>query len=198
MTEHYFSAKPKSKLRIYEIEDVLRGIPLKFFTASGVFSPRGIDYGTKLLIEKAVIKRNAKVLDLGCGYGVIGITVAKVCPSCRVYMSDINERAVMLAHRNAKLNEVNVTIRRGNLFEPWKNMRFDIILCNPPLHAGLEVCYRIIEESYHHLNEGGMLEIVAKHRKGGKRLSEKMREVFGNVETVARSGGYRVYLSVKG
>ncbi len=193
---HYYSRKPQCKFGLRLISAVIRGKEYRFYTAPGVFSKRRIDKGTLLLAEEMIINKNEKVLDLGCGYGVLGIVAADLAKEGYVILTDINERAVKLAKMNLKLNNIkNAEVRQGNLYEPVINEKFDSIICNPPMTAGLSVVFRIIDEAKNHLKENGKLQIVARHRKGGRRLKEKMLEVFGNVEDIAKSGGYRVYLS---
>jgi len=111
-------------------------------------------------------------------------------------MSDINKRAVFLARKNAKLNNLDIKITHSDGFEKIKQ-NFDIVLLNPPQLAGKQVCFRLIEQSFKHLNKDGYLELVARHNKGGKTLSENMKSLFGNVKDVAIKSGYRVYLSQK-
>ena len=195
--EHYFTRRPKSNINMRIIHEVVRGFSLSLYTGSSVFSPKKIDNGTRLLAERMIIPSKSKVLDLGCGYGVLGIVAKKVCPNCEVYMSDINERAIMLASMNAKLNNVKIKIRPGNLFEPWKNQKFNVVLLNPPMSAGKKICFDMIKGSYDHLEENGSLQIVVKYRKGGKIIQSEMEEVFGNVEVVARKSGYRILMSRK-
>lgn len=196
--EHYFVEKPRSKLKLYKLECVLRNKKFTFLTSSGVFSPRRIDKGTRILVENMILPTSGKILDLGCGYGVIGIVAAKLCRNCEVYLTDINERALWLARRNIKINKVrNAKVIKSDGFSSLKGMKFDCIITNPPISAGLKLCYRLIEESKDFLRPSGILEIVARPKKGGKRLMERMLEVFGNCTTIAKKSGYRVYLSKK-
>lgn len=195
MTEHYYSKKQTSKLRIKEIEVKLRGNNLKFYTGSGVFSIGKIDKGTQLLIEKCIIKPNWKVLDLGTGYGPIGISIAKAFPSTKILMTDINQRAIKLTKNNIKLNNItNTEIKKSNLYNNIKE-KFNTILTNPPQTAGKEICFEIIEKAKDHLKNNGLLQLVARHNKGGKELEKKMKEIFGNVKEMAKKSGYRVYVS---
>ncbi len=195
MTEHYYSEKQTSKLRIKKINTNLRKNNLKFYTASGVFSIGKIDKGTKLLIEKSIIKPNYKILDLGCGYGPIGISIAKAFPSTQILMTDINQRAIKLAKNNVKLNNItNIEIKQSNLYNNIKE-KFNTILTNPPQTAGKETCFKLIEQAKDHLKKDGLLQLVARHNKGGKELEKKMKEIFGNVKDIAKQAGYRVYVS---
>ncbi len=191
--EHYFTEKPKSKPKYGKIFALLRGRKFEFLTCGGVFSYKKIDKGTELLVRHMQIKEDDKVLDLGCGYGVLGIVAAKLTKN-QVILTDINKRAVKLARKNLELNDIeNAEVRRGNLYEPVKNEKFDVILCNLPISAGLETVYKIVEEAKEHLNKGGTLQVVV--RKGHKRIEQKILEIFGNVKTLSKKGGYRVYLA---
>ena len=194
--EHYYSENQKSEMNIKKIRQKIRGIDFKFYTASGVFSKDKIDKGTLALAENMAIKKKSKVLDIGCGIGVLGIAAAKLFDSDAV-MADMNKRAVMLAAKNAVLNSAKAEIHQGDLYEKIKDNDFDVVLSNPPQTAGKEVCFKLIGQSKDHLKKNGSLQIVARHNKGGKTLSKKMKEVFGNVKVIAKKSGYWVYLSDK-
>lgn len=196
--EHYYTVEPTSKLKVKVAKLVLRnGHEYLFKTPSGVYSYGRIDKATKILLDHMVV-HGESLLDLGCGYGVIGIVAKKEYPRMKVFMSDINKRAVEFAKINAKDNNVDVDIRWGDLYEPWKDMRFDMIVCNPPIVAGKRVWMKIIEDAPEYLNDGGSLQMVAYHNKGGKRIKGYMEKVFGNVEDIWKEGGIRIYRSVKG
>ncbi|MBW2992535.1 methyltransferase [Candidatus Woesearchaeota archaeon] len=193
---HYYDEKQKSKFSLRKFKARLRGNELEFYSGSGVFSKKKVDKGTMVLVENCIVKGD--VLDMGCGIGVVGVAVKKDCPSCDVYMTDINKRAVKLARMNTELNKVKIKLFQGDLYEPLKGKRFNTILSNPPYTAGREVCYKIIEDAKKHLVDGGSLQLVARHQKGGKMLERKMEEIFGNVKELVKKSGYRVYLSEKG
>ncbi|MCD6266829.1 MAG: class I SAM-dependent methyltransferase, partial [Thermotogaceae bacterium] len=189
--EHYYTVEPTSKLKVKVTKLVLRnGHEYLFKTPSGVYSYGRIDKATKILLDHMVV-HGESLLDLGCGYGVIGIVAKKEYPRMRVFMSDINKRAVEFAKINAKDNNVDVDIRWGDLYEPWKDMKFDMIVCNPPIVAGKRVWMKIIEDAPEYLNDGGSLQMVAYHNKGGKRMKGYMEKVFGNVEDIWKEGGIR-------
>ena len=194
--EHYYSSEQKSDLNIKRIRQKIKGTDFEFYTASGVFSKDKIDKGTLALAENMAIKKKSKVLDIGCGIGVLGIAAAKLFDSDAV-MADMNKRAVMLAAKNAVLNSAKAEIHQGDLYEKIKDNDFDVVLSNPPQTAGKEICFKLIEQSKTYLKNNGTLQIVARHNKGGKTLSRKMEEVFGNVRVIARKSGYSVYLSEK-
>jgi len=192
--EHYYTEKPTSKLKLFKLYVNLLGFDLEFYTSTGVFSYKRIDRATRILIEHMVLSPGLKVLDLGCGYGPVGIVAAKL--GCKVTMCDINERALMLARMNVKQNRVRTKVVKSDLFSNIKG-NFDVILTNPPIAKGIKFNYSLIEESINHLKPSGSLQLVARHKKGGSRLKDKMNEVFGNVKELCKSGGFRVYYSEK-
>lgn len=195
---HYFAEHPKSKMRLGIIHTHLRGIHFEFLTASGVFSKKRVDLGTRLLIESMVLPQEGYVLDIGCGYGAVGIAAATFNPNLRVIMVDVNERAVRLARQNAEKNHVsNVEVRRGYLYEPVKDLVFSCVLSNPPVSAGMETVKAIISEAPEHMASKALFQMVVKSKIGGKRLLMVFEEAFGNIEVLARKSGYRVLMSKK-
>ncbi len=196
MEQHYYTEKPTSELKLRKIKARLRQKEFEFYTGSGVFSPKRVDPATELLINKAIVKEKDKVLDLCAGYGPVGIAIKKIFPETNVFLTDINKRAINLAKKNALLNRVKLTITSGDLYTPYKEEKFDVILVNPPMAAGRKICYQIIAQAKQHLTKEGTLQVVARHQKGGKMLEKKMQEIFGNVEAVAKKSGFRIYLSI--
>lgn len=193
MTEHYFTEKPKSKPELGIIRTYFRNRLFEFITASGVFSKTRIDPGTRLLIESMILPEKGYALDLGCGYGPVGIVAAALNPKLRIIMTDLNERALWLAKENTKRNKAeNVEIRKGFLYEPVEGMKFETILSNPPTTAGMKIVLPIIKQAPEHLAKGGLLQIVVRSKISGKRLTTTMKETFGNVKIHARKSGYRV------
>ena len=190
MVDHYFSEEQDSEFELKEFETVLNGKEYKFFTASGVFSKKRLDFGTKVLVENMQV--HGRVLDLGCGLGVVGSIAAET--ATEVVMTDINKRAVKLAKMNTKRMK-NVTVVQGDQYENVSG-KFDVILLNPPQTAGKKVCWAMMADAKKYLVEGGSLQVVARHNKGGKTISLYMLEEYGNMETLCRTGGYRVYKSV--
>ncbi len=196
--EHYYSKQPKSKPRIGLIRTHLRGRLFEFLTTSGVFSYRRVDLGTRLLIESMILPKEGYILDLGCGFGAVGIAAAVFNPDLHIVMVDVNERAVRTAKENAKRYQVaNVDIRQGFLYEPVEDMRFDAILSNPPLSAGLRIVKCIIFGGGELLNEDGLFQLVVRSRIGGRQFAKELETAYGNVEVIARKSGYRVLLSKK-
>ena len=191
--DHYFIDKEKlEELKI--IEEIIRGYRFKFYTAKGVFSKDKVDEGTKLLAETMVLFENQKVLDLGCGYGVLGIVTKKVCKDCEVYLSDNVEIAVKLSEINAKINNVKVNIIKSNLFENI-NEKFDNIITNPPFTMGKEMIKKWVKESYEHLNKNGILQLVA--TKKFRYVEKIMEKYFRKVLLLNKSKDYLIFVGIK-
>ena len=192
---HYYSKVQKSPLNLTKFSAVLRGNNLDFYSSSGVFCKDKVDKGTVLLIKSALIEDNWKVLDFGCGYGPIGIALAKAFPSVKVLMADVNKRAVMLAKKNIVLNNLeNASAIQSDMFQKIPE-KFNTILLNPPQSAGKELCIEMIRQSKGHLEKGGLFQLVARHNKGGSEFEKKLLEIFGNVRDIAKKSGFRVYVS---
>jgi 16S rRNA G1207 methylase RsmC len=196
--DHYFVPHPKSKPKFGVLSTHLRGRPFKFLTASSVFSKRRIDLGTRLLIESMILPNEGYVLDVGCGYGAVGIAAASFNPKLYVVMVDVNERAVRLAKKNIEINRVdNAEVRRGHLYEPVEGTAFNCILSNPPVSAGLATVKALITEAPRHMTEKATFQMVVKSKIGGKRLQLIFEEAFGNFAVLARESGYRVLIAEK-
>ncbi|MGC8543799.1 MAG: class I SAM-dependent methyltransferase [Vulcanisaeta sp.] len=191
---HYYDKEPAFKeMRIKRIRTTIRGIPLTFVVGPGVFSNEYVDAGTRLLAENMVIMDYWDILDMGCGYGVLGIVAAKLAPNGRVVMVDINRLAVKLASVNVKLNNVsNAEVRWGDLYDAVVNEKFNTVITNPPITAGLEVNRKLILGAKEHLKPGGLLQIVIP-KKLRSRFEEMLMENYDVIERLAKSGGYIVY-----
>jgi 16S rRNA (guanine1207-N2)-methyltransferase len=197
---HYFSRRPEAPERWGLLRCRLKGLEFEFVTSSGVFSPRALDRGTRLLVESMIIPERGAVLDVGCGYGPVGIAAARIRPGLEVWMTDVNERAITLAEENARRNRVgDVIVRQGDLYEPVGDAVFTAILSNPPISAGMRrMVEPLVGGAVDRLLGGGSLQLVAQSNKGGRTVASLMEGYFGGVEVVARGGGYRVLMSVKG
>jgi 16S rRNA (guanine1207-N2)-methyltransferase len=195
-SEHYFTPEPSTEEKAGAVTAALRGHQVRLMTASGVFSRQRVDRGTRLLIKHMDIGPADAVLDLGCGYGVVGIVAAFLAPAGRTTLVDINQRAVSLARENIRANGLeNAEACQGDGFAPIADRTFDVITLNPPIRAGLALVHRLVEEAEDHLNPAGRFYLVGRTKQGVVRLSEKMGGVFGAVEEVAKGGGFRLYLA---
>lgn len=196
MSDHYFSEQPQSEIREKEFTQIVRNKTLTFTSVSGVFSFEDrVDKATRLLIEHFLPSGNL-VLDIGCGYGAIGLFLKVIHPQLVVTMSDINERAVAYAMKNAERNNLWVKIFKSDLYEGLKEKQFHDIVTNPPVAAGKKVVTQLIQGAKDHLYPGGAFWLVAFHNKGGSTFKKIMEETFGNVEDIEKQGGMRVYRSI--
>lgn len=193
---HYYDEKQPSPLRPFKILIEARGRRVELWSGSGVFSLKRLDKGTRLLLDTAVIEGGWRVHDFGCGIGVVGTIVKLAHPSCDVVSSDVSERAVQLARMNAKELGLDLDVVRSDGYENIKGA-FDAILFNPPYVAGRQEILRLIGEAYEHLRPGGLLQIVARHQKGGKTLMKHLEERFKNCDDSRKGSGYRVYICRK-
>lgn len=192
MSEHYFSKKPQSKSMPNKWNYTLRGKEYSFISDIGVFSKKEVDFGSRLLIEKFEEPGiPGGILDLGCGYGPIGIALASSYPDRNVVMADVNERAIELARKNAINNNVeNVEVIESDRFSQLSNCSFATIVTNPPIRAGKKVVHKMFEESKQALLERGELWVVIQKKQGAPSAKDKLESLFGNVEVVFRSKGY--------
>ena len=192
MSDHYYTKLPESEMITETKEVFLRQQHLTFTTSSGVFSKKGIDFGTKELIETFEPPTiYGDFLDLGCGYGPVGITLAKAYPERNITMVDINERALMLARNNALNNGVeHAEIFNSQGFDTLENRSFAAIVTNPPIRAGKKVIYPMMENAYNHLLSHGELWVVIQKKQGAPSLIKFLSSFFQEVKEVKRNKGY--------
>lgn len=194
MSEHYYTNRPKAPHEETSFDTTLRGMSFRFVTDAGVFSRERVDFGSLLLIEAMRIGAADTVLDLGCGYGPIGMVAARLAPEGFIYMVDVNERAVELARRNLAANGIaNAEVRVGDGLAAVPGIAFDVILTNPPIRAGKATVYRLLEEARAALKPGGSLWVVIQTKQGAPSMKRKLAELFGNVTDVDRKAGYHVF-----
>jgi 16S rRNA (guanine1207-N2)-methyltransferase len=196
--EHYFATIPKSKAKFGIVRARLRGEPFEFLTASSVFSKKQVDLGTRLLIDAMALPETGAVLDVGCGYGAVGIVAAASNSRLHVVMTDVNMRAVRLARQNIEINRVhNAEVRCGYLYEPVKDLTFNCVLSNPPVSAGMETVKAIITEAPKVMAHEATFQMVIRSKIGAKTLPSVFNETFGNCTVLARESGYRVLIAEK-
>jgi 16S rRNA (guanine1207-N2)-methyltransferase len=197
--DHYFSSAPKCDDRFGIIKTTLRDKRFEFLTSSSVFSKKKIDLGTHVLIEAMALPQSGNVLDIGCGYGAVGITAAAVNPKLHVVMTDVNMRAVRLAKQNVQANRIkNAEVRYGYLYEPVEAMRFNCVLSNPPVSAGMDLVKAIIAGAPKILVGGGTFQMVIRSKIGSKTLPEAFCNAFGGCEVLSRESGFRVLMGKLG
>ena len=194
---HYYTNNVNARSDEKFFDYVLKGHKLRFTTDVGVFSKGDVDFGSRLLVETfAEPEISGNILDVGCGYGPIGLSLAKSYPNRNVHMVDVNQRALELAKKNAMNNGVeNVMIYESHCYEGVDD-RFAAILSNPPIRAGKKVVHAIIEEAKEYLVENGELWIVIQKKQGAPSAKEKMEHVYGNCEMVDRDKGYFILKSI--
>ena len=172
----------------------LNGIDLDLDTSPELFSPNSPDKGTLAMLNAAEITPSDKVLDLGCGCGIVGVYAAKLAGEHSVTMTDLLPIAAETAKQNAIKNNVPaVTVLCGNAYENVQDTDFTLILSNPPYHTDFSVAKSFIEGAYRHLTVGGRMVMVTKRLDWYK---NKLTSVFGGVKVI-ESDGYYVFISEK-
>ncbi|MCF0110887.1 MAG: class I SAM-dependent methyltransferase [Erysipelotrichaceae bacterium] len=194
---HYFTNDDNLKHNRREFSFYFMGKPYTFVTDDGVFSKDSLDYGTMVLLEMIMeCPLGQTVLDLGCGYGPVGILLKQYHPELKVTMADVNERATELAKENVKRyrldNEVVVSDIYSNV-----HATFDSIVVNPPIRAGKAVIYAMFDGAADRLNPGGTLYVVMRKSHGANSAMAHLTEIFGNCEMIGREKGYFVFKSTK-
>ncbi|MBM4764950.1 class I SAM-dependent methyltransferase [Bacillus sp. B15-48] len=199
MTNHYFSKNPESASSPVFWHFELKGNSFKFKTDSGVFSKKEVDFGSRLLIETFQLENDkGPILDVGCGYGPIGLSIAKSFPDAIVHMVDVNERALTLARENAKLNQINnVRIYESDCLLAVEETQFQAILTNPPIRAGKKVVHNIFEQSVLHLTDTGELWIVIQKKQGASSAIKKLEDLFAQVDVIEKKKGYFIIRAKK-
>jgi len=191
--EHYFSSSPKCEDRFGLVRTSLCAKPFEFLTSSSVFSKRKVDSGTRLLIESMILPKTGYILDIGCGYGAVGIAAAAFNPKIHVVMTDVNIRAVRLAKQNIEINKItNAEVRYGYLYEPVEDLKFNSVLSNPPVSAGMDTVKTIVSDAPKRMVPQASFQMVIRSKIGAKALPILFKEVFGNCSIIARESGYRV------
>ena len=201
MANHYYTKNPESISQQKHWTYRLKGNTLSFTSDNGVFSKNTVDFGSELLVESYDIPeqfQKASLLDIGCGYGTMGLAYGKAYPELSIEMIDVNERALVLAQENAKKNGIhNVDIHESNLYDSVKKSQYEIIISNPPIRAGKIVVHTILEKAYDYLAENGQLVIVIQKKQGAPSAQKKMEEVFRNCERIQWDKGYWILVSTK-
>ena len=192
MPDHYYTQTPASAHRPGQVDFLWRGTKLVFETDSGVFSRTEIDKGTEILLNALPEELSGSLLDLGCGYGVIGVTLGKRYPGLAVTMSDVNERAVELSRRNAQRSGVQARVMQSDGYGAIPFRRYDWILQNPPIRAGKSVIYAMFAEGARRLTPDGALWLVIRKQQGAESAVSYLKTLFGQVEVVTKKGGYWV------
>ncbi|AYF94312.1 MULTISPECIES: class I SAM-dependent methyltransferase [Streptococcus] len=195
MSKMYYDEHPDAQHDIHELHVVLLGERMNFLTDAGVFSKKMIDFGSQVLLSCLAFQPGETVLDVGCGYGPLGLSLAKA-QGVHATMVDVNTRALDLAQKNAAFNQVEATIFQSNVYDQVEGC-FDHIISNPPIRAGKKVVHEVLSGSFDHLKPGGDLTIVIQKKQGAPSAKAKMEEVFGNCEILKKDKGYYILRSEK-
>lgn len=178
-----------------EIIAIIRNQKLKFITDNGVFSKKGLDFGTRTLLESIDLNAiKGKVLDFGCGYGPIGIFLKKMTDA-DIDMVDVNKRAINLAMKNAKLNNVKVNVFESDIYQNVKDS-YDFIITNPPIRVGKKILYEILFDAQKYLNDEGQLMLVVNKNQGAKTLLKDLSEVY-DAKVIAKNKGFYIIVAQK-
>ena len=188
------SLASERKLIYYRVE----GLDFALYTDHGVFARDGLDYGSRALLKACVTSRfTGTVLDVGCGWGALGITLARLQPELQITMTDVNRRALELAKVNAdKYSLTNCKIYESDAFSAIQES-FDFIVTNPPIRAGKDVIYGIFDGAYAHLKLNGVLLVVIRKDQGAPSAMKHLESVFHNCELYLRDKGYHVLKCIK-
>ncbi|HTT26625.1 MAG TPA: methyltransferase [Thermoplasmata archaeon] len=195
--DHYFTERPRSRSARRTLRFLYRGEVLSFEVDRGIFAASGLDPGTALLVEAMAPGPSEAILDLGCGWGAVGVAAAKAAPRGRVVLVDVNRRATGLAKGNLARNGIaGAEVRVGSLYGPVAGERFDLIVSNPPYRAGRPTILALLEGAPDHLRPGGRLLIVGKGSQGILFYQHWLEDRWERVEVLGRGGGYRVVQAV--
>ena len=187
---YYFDKNTDVESKEITIRAEIKNNLYTFKTDNNVFSKKGLDFGTRTLLESLNVNSiKGEILDFGCGYGPIGIYLAKNTDS-QVDMIDINERALNLAKKNANINDVNVNIFESDIYSNITK-KYDYIITNPPIRVGKKILYEILIGAFKYLKEQGHLIFVINKDQGAKSTFNDMKEYY-NVELIKKSKGFFV------
>lgn len=184
---HYFTNDINLKHNVDKKNVVINGKEFTFFTDNGVFSKKGLDFGTRTLLESLPEDLKGDILDFGCGYGPIGIYLKKSY-DCEVDMLDINERSVSLAKKNADLNNAKVNIFLSDIYSNV-NKKYDYIVTNPPIRVGKQILYKILFDAKDYLKENGKIYLVINKDQGAKSLMKDLANSY-KVSLVNKNKGF--------
>ena len=196
---HYFKDDPNLASNIKQINFEVNGLSMQLLTDNGVFSKNKVDEGSLAFLKVLLpLDLGNNILDLGCGYGTLGLTLAMAKKEARVTLADINPRALNMCRRNAELLNLSqrVTILQSDIYEKIEGP-YDSIVVNPPIRAGKAVTYRMYEESKQYLIDGGSLYIVIRKAQGADSASKYIESIFGNITLLDRHKGYHIYQAIK-
>ena len=191
MNDQYYTADPSSESRPVPCAFPYRGHGLNFMTDAGVFSKGELDTGSRLLLD-ALPDLSGDVLDLGCGWGAIGVAIARANRDARVVMADVNHRALDLCRANCSRNGVTAEVIESDGMAAVLGRRFDAIVTNPPIRAGKQVIYRMFADAAVSLKAGGALYLVIRKQQGAESCVKYLKTLYREVEKLDKSAGFWV------
>lgn len=191
---HYFTDNVDLKHKVETKKVIIKTHEFTFFTDNGVFSKKGLDFGTRSLLESLPDYITGNVLDFGCGYGPIGIFLKKNY-LCEVDMIDINNRSIELAKLNAKENNVEVNVFNSDIYSNITK-KYNYIITNPPIRVGKKILYKILFDAKSFLIDGGQLWLVINKDQGGKSLLKDLEKDY-KVKLVSKNKGFLVICAQK-
>lgn len=194
--EHYFTNNENLKSEFRSVKYVYKDTPFVFISDLGVFSKDKVDYGSKVLLEKVlqIESTGKKILDVGCGYGFIGIVLSKMLDSV-VDMVDVNKRALHLTQMNIKNMKVNAKCFTSDAYKSVTE-KYDIIITNPPIRAGKDKVLEILLGAKEHLNIDGTLYYVIRKDQGAKSITKVLSETY-KIELLEKNKGFYIYSAKK-
>ncbi|UMT78643.1 class I SAM-dependent methyltransferase [Staphylococcus roterodami] len=199
---HYYDEDPSVSSNEQRIQYQVNQHLIHLITDNGVFSKDRVDYGSDVLIQTFLKAHppgpSKRIADVGCGYGPIGLMIAKVSPHHTITMLDVNHRALALVEKNKKLNDIdNVIVKESDALSAVENESLDFVLTNPPIRAGKKTVHRIFEQAFDKLDANGELFVVIQKKQGMPSAKKKMEVLFGNVEVLNKDKGYYILRSIK-
>ena len=191
MNDQYYPADPTSESNPVPCAFPYRGHGLNFMTDAGVFSKGELDVGSRLLLD-ALPAFTGDVLDIGCGWGAIGVAIAKANKNAKVTMVDVNRRALDLCRQNCQRNGVTAEVIESDGMAEVMGRKFDAIVTNPPIRAGKQVIYKMFADAAQSLNLDGALYLVIRKQQGAESCVKYLKTLFNEVEKLDKSGGFWV------
>ena len=191
MNDQYYTADPTSESKPVPCAFPYRGHGLNFMTDAGVFSKGELDEGSRLLLE-ALPALHGEVLDIGCGWGAIGIALARANKAAHVTMVDVNHRALALCRENCERNHVTAEVLESDGMAEVLGRKYDHIVTNPPIRAGKQVIYKMFADAAASLKEEGALYLVIRKQQGAESCVKYLKTLFHEVEKLDKSGGFWV------
>lgn len=191
---HYFINDPTLKTEIHYFSYTFKNKEYRFMSDNGLFSKEHVDYASNLLINN-IGELNGNLLDMGCGYGIMGIVLAGAY-NLTLTLADVNEKAVEFAEKNAINNNVKAECIVSDCFEKI-NKKYDNIVINPPIHAGKSIIYKMYEDANEHLNINGRLFIVIQKKHGAESTNAKLMDIFNNCNILYKKKGFFIFECTK-